>query len=79
MLILSGRAEAPVAYKGPLSTELAPGLRIGWVIADPQMIEATVIAKQGFDMSSAGLSPRIALNARAQGQVDGLPPDVVAL
>ncbi len=69
----------PVIYLGTLSKELAPGLRVGWVIAAPQMIQALVTAKQGSDMSSSGLGQRITLDAFASGLTDSILPQILTL
>ena len=66
-------------YLGTLSKELAPGLRVGWVIAAPEMIQAHVMAKQGSDMSSSGLSQRITLDAFASGLTDSILPNILTL
>lgn len=83
MITLSGKGEAvydgPVVYLGTLSKELAPGLRVGWVIAAPAMIQALVTAKQGSDMSTSGLSQRITLDALAAGLTDRILPATLAL
>ncbi|KGJ03091.1 aminotransferase [Paracoccus halophilus] len=68
MLHLSGAEnpgpyDGPIIYMGSLSKELTPGLRIGWVIAAPEMIAAMAAAKQGSDMCTAGLSQMLALRA----------------
>lgn len=82
MLALAGSGgsyDGPVVYLGTLSKELAPGLRVGWVIASPEMIEALVTAKQGSDMSTSGLSQRITLDAFASGLTDRVLPATLAL
>ncbi|MDR7123998.1 PLP-dependent aminotransferase family protein [Pseudotabrizicola sp. 4114] len=81
MLTLAGGApyDGPVVYLGTLSKELAPGLRVGWVIAAPGMIRALVTAKQGSDMSTPGLSQRIALEAFGSGLTDRVLPATLAL
>ncbi|GLS86208.1 2-aminoadipate aminotransferase [Cypionkella aquatica] len=71
--------DGPVIYLGTLSKELAPGLRVGWVIAAPQMIRALVTAKQGSDMSTSGLSQRITQDAFAAGLTDRILPEILAL
>ena len=71
--------DGPVVYLGTLSKELAPGFRIGWVVAAPDMIQALISAKQGSDMSSSGLSQRIAHEAFAMGLTERILPDVLAL
>ncbi len=59
--------DGPVLYLGTLSKEVAPGLRVGWVIAAPEMIRALTLAKQGSDMCTGGLSQRVALDALEDG------------
>ena len=34
---------------------LSPGLRLGWVVAAPQIIQALVLAKQPADLCTSGL------------------------
>ncbi|MDB5658101.1 MAG: PLP-dependent aminotransferase family protein [Cypionkella sp.] len=83
MLTMSGRNEpiytGPVIYLGTLSKELAPGFRVGWVIAAPEMIRALVAAKQGSDMCTSGLCQRIAQDAFASGLTDRILPNILTL
>jgi 2-aminoadipate transaminase len=85
MIELSGRKlrrpyyDGPILYMGTLSKEIAPGLRIGWVIAAPEMIAALTIAKQGSDMCTSGVTQRIALGALEGGLVERLQPAIVCL
>jgi 2-aminoadipate transaminase len=64
---------------GTLSKEIAPGLRIGWMVAAPEMIEALTMAKQGSDMCTSGVTQRIALAALDGGLVERLQPALVSL
>ncbi len=64
----------PVIYMGTLSKEIAPGLRIGWVIAEPEMIMALTMAKQGSDLCTSGLTQHIALAALEAGLIDRIQP-----
>lgn len=75
----TGQYDGPVIYLGTLSKELAPGLRIGWVIAAPEMIAALTIAKQGSDMSTSGVSQQLALRALQTGLDQQILPDILDL
>lgn len=83
MIDLSARARpgspyaGPVVYMGTLSKEIAPGLRIGWVIAAPEFIEALVGAKLGADMCTSGLTQRVALAAIDAGLIEKIQPTIV--
>ncbi len=71
--------DGPVIYLGTLSKELAPGLRIGWVIAAPEMIGALTTAKQGSDMCTSGLSQQVACMALEDGLCERVLPDILSL
>ncbi|WP_109465689.1 aminotransferase-like domain-containing protein [Albibacillus kandeliae] len=75
----SGNAyDGPVIYLGSLSKEVVPGLRIGWAIAAPEMIDALTVAKQGTDMCTSGLSQRIAYETFHSGLADRILPNILA-
>ncbi|MEO1562043.1 MAG: PLP-dependent aminotransferase family protein [Pseudomonadota bacterium] len=57
----------PVVYLGTVSKELAPGLRVGWVIAAPEMVAALTAAKQGADMFTCGIAQQVVLEALRSG------------
>jgi 2-aminoadipate transaminase len=80
MLELSARLHpgrpyaGPVVYMGTVSKEIAPGLRVGWVIAAPEMIRALTLAKQGSDMCTSGITQRITLAAIETGLIERIRP-----
>jgi 2-aminoadipate transaminase len=71
--------DGPVVSMGTLSKEIAPGLRVGWVVASPGFIDALTKAKQGSDMCTSGITQRIALAALESGLVDRLQPLLTSL
>ncbi len=83
MITLSGAKQSGEIYSGPLvymgtfSKEIAPGFRIGWVIASPDMIGALTIAKQGSDMCTSGLSQRVAVDALDAGLLERTLPVIL--
>lgn len=72
-----GPYDGPVIYMGSLSKELTPGLRLGWVIAAPDMIAALATAKQGSDMCTSGLSQMLALGAFQRGIPERILPQML--
>ena len=71
--------DGPVIYLGTLSKELAPGMRIGWVIAAPEMISAMTTAKQGSDMFTSGVCQRMAQGALEEGLPEQILPGILSL
>jgi 2-aminoadipate transaminase len=55
---------------GSFSKILAPGMRLGWVVAPPDVMEQLVIAKQASDLHSNYLSQRIAYEYLRQNTID---------
>ena len=51
-------SRAPVIYLSTFSKTLAPGLRIGWVVAAEETIRALTVAKQAADLHTGTLSQR---------------------
>lgn len=73
----SGHYDGPVIYMGTLSKEAVPGLRIGWIIASPEMIKTLTIVKQGADMCSSGLSQLMTLQALQSGLLEKILPNML--
>lgn len=74
-----GPYAGPVVYIGTLSKEIVPGLRIGWVIAAPEMIAALTMGKLAGDMCSPGVTQLMAVAAIESGLIDRIQPQVAAL
>lgn len=57
-------------YLGTFSKVLAPGLRVGWVIGPPAVIEKLVQAKQTADLHTSTLSQQVALELVRNGVIE---------
>ncbi|MFA4823981.1 MAG: PLP-dependent aminotransferase family protein [Methanoregula sp.] len=55
---------------GSFSKILAPGMRLGWIVAPREIMEQIVIAKQASDLHSNYLSQRIAFEYLQQETID---------
>ncbi|WP_274651221.1 PLP-dependent aminotransferase family protein [Paenibacillus humicola] len=55
-----------VYYVGSFSKILAPGLRLGWIVADEAIIEKLSIVKEAADINTATLTQRIAADFLAK-------------
>ncbi len=55
---------------GSFSKILAPGMRLGWIVAPGEVMEQLIIAKQAFDLHSNYLSQRIAFDYLSHTDVD---------
>ncbi len=62
--------EGRIIHLGTFSKTMAPGLRIGWVLAPSAAIRMLVLAKQGADLHSATLTQYIGEELLRNGTVD---------
>jgi 2-aminoadipate transaminase len=62
--------EGRVIYMSTFSKILSPGLRVGWVLAEPTILRKLIIAKQSTDVCTNGLSQAIASEYVTRGHVD---------
>ena len=67
---IQGLAPDRVVYAGSASKILAPGLRLGWLVAPPKLVEAIVAAKQAVDMGSAAIDQLAFADVLARGELD---------
>jgi 2-aminoadipate transaminase len=59
-----------VIYLSSLSKTLAPGLRLGWIVASEGVIERLVLAKQGTDLHTSTFAQMIAYEVAHGGFLD---------
>ncbi len=59
-----------VIYLSTFSKTLAPGLRLGWVVAPPEVIGKLVQAKQGADLHTATFNQVVAYEVSRGGFLD---------
>lgn len=62
--------EGRVIYMSTFSKILAPGLRVGWVVAEEEILRKLVIAKQSSDVCTNVLGQRIAHEYIVRGYID---------
>lgn len=59
-----------VIHLSTLSKVLVPGLRIGWAIADEEIIRKMILAKQSLDICTSTLSQYVAYEAFKRGLIN---------
>ncbi|WP_162539147.1 PLP-dependent aminotransferase family protein [Granulicella sp. WH15] len=55
-----GPYAGPVIYLGTVSKSLVPGLRVGWIIAEANLIQSLAVAKMSSDLSSSMFTQAVA-------------------
>ena len=65
-----GHYTGNVIYLSTFSKTLAPGLRLAWVIAPPEVIRKLVTAKQGADLHTATFNQVVAYEVGRGGFID---------
>jgi 2-aminoadipate transaminase len=65
-----------VIYLSTFSKTLAPGFRVGWMVAPPALIERFDTAKQSTDLTSGILDQRIILEAVRRGVPERIAPQL---
>ena len=67
---LQGLAPEHVIYAGSASKTLAPGLRLGWLVAPQRLVEPLAVAKDASDRGSAALEQLAFADFVARGDFD---------
>jgi 2-aminoadipate transaminase len=72
-------SDGRIIHLGTFSKIMAPGLRVGWVIAPTPALRMLALAKQGADLHSAMLSQYIAEELLREGIIEGNYPLLVRI
>ena len=72
-------SDGRVLYLSTFSKTLAPGFRVGWMVAPPSLIERFETAKQSTDLTSGILDQHVVYEAVRRGVVAALAPQLRAL
>jgi 2-aminoadipate transaminase len=72
----TGAYQGNVIYLGTFSKTLAPGMRLGWVIAPTAVISKLVQAKQGADLHTASFTQAVAYELARYGFLDEHVPEI---
>jgi 2-aminoadipate transaminase len=65
-----GYMEGNVIYLGTFSKTLAPGLRLGWVVAPVEVVDQLVLMKQGTDLQTSSFDQMLAYEMVKDGFMD---------
>ena len=78
-LPMTARAPDDCIYMGSFSKVLAPGLRLGFVIAPPAIHQRLVLAKQAADLHSPSFNQRVVAEVMKDNFLDRHVPTIRAL
>lgn len=66
----NGNYHGNVVYLSTFSKILAPGIRLAWVVATPEIIQKLVTAKQGADLHTSTFNQIVAFEVSRKGFLD---------
>lgn len=66
----NGTYHGNVIYLSTFSKILAPGIRLAWVVATPEIIQKLVMAKQGADLHTSTFNQIVAYEVSRKGFID---------
>lgn len=66
----NGEYRGSVIYLSTFSKTLAPGLRLGWVVAPPEVVNRLVMSKQGTDLHTSTFDQMVAYEVVKDGFLD---------
>lgn len=69
--VASFDTEGLVVFLGTFSKILSPGLRLGWVVADPELLHRYVMVKQGVDLHTSSLAQLLAARFILERDLEG--------
>jgi GntR family transcriptional regulator/MocR family aminotransferase len=67
---LQGLAPGHVAYTGSVSKSLAPGLRLGWLVAPPDIVADAALRKRTMDLGNPVTEQAVLAEFLTSGQYD---------
>ena len=71
---IAAKTDGPAVRVGTFSKVLAPGLRVGWLIADRALLEKVVQAKQSSDLHTSTFNQYLALELVKNGVLNSQIP-----
>lgn len=74
-----GERRGNVIMLKTFSKILAPGMRVGWVLANPDLISRLVVAKQAMDLCTGALPQKIIAEYLSMGKLEARIADTCAL
>jgi 2-aminoadipate transaminase len=70
--------EGRVAYACSFSKILAPGARVAWIAANPEIIRKMVMVKQGVDMCTSIVAQALVAQYCEDGHLDNFLPKIIS-